>query len=306
MKLKLFLFAPLVLLVLAPSTLAEPVQNEDKINKCNQLIKDERSEEALKLALRLISQDKSNRDAMLCEARAQSAMGQYRDSISTLNSALNLAKQPLDRMITLTMLGNSYKNLEMYPEAKTQYESILSLAQTQKNTGFQRIALSLMGSIDYLKNEYNSALKSYLASLKYAANDNERADIYSRISEIYKSTKNLDSSIEYQIKALIAIAHYGDLEKQAEAGLTLGRLYAEAKQYKQAEQALNKVLNLSIDNEGPYFTVISYIEIIKVKLATNDYLEASKLIEKAKKVNQELGDNKLNKDIIELENKITP
>jgi tetratricopeptide (TPR) repeat protein len=243
---------------------------------------------------------------MLCEARAQSTMGQYRDSISTLNSALSLAKQPLDRMITLTMLGSSYKNLEMYPEAKAQYESILLLAQTNKNTGFQRIAHSLMGSIEYLKNDYDSALKSYLASLKYAANDNERADIYSRISEIYKSTKNLDASIEYQIKALIATAHYGDLEKQAEAGLTLGRLYAEAKQYKQAEKALNNVLNLSIDNDGPYFTVISYMEIIKVKLATNDNLEARKLIEKAKKVNQELGDIKLNKDIIELENKITP
>lgn len=304
MKLKLFLFAPFALLMLTTNTLAESIQNEDKINKCNQLIKDDKSEEALRLALRLISQEKSNRDAMLCEARAQSAMGQYRDSISTLNSALSLAKQPLDRMVTLTMLGNSYKNLEMYTEAKTQYESILSLAQTHKNMGFQRIAHSLIGSIDYLKNEYDSALKSYLASLKYAANDNERADIYSRISEIYKSTKNLDSSIEYQIKALIATAHYGDLEKQAEAGLTLGRLYAEAKQYKQAEQALNNVLNLSINNEGPYFTVISYMEIIKVKLATNDNLEARKLIEKAKKVNQELGDIKLNKDIIELEKKI--
>ena len=82
-------------------------------------------------------------------------------------------------------------------------------------------------------------------------------------------------------------------------------MYAEAKQYKQAEQALNNVLNLSIDNEGPYFTVISYMEIIKVKLATNDNLEAKKLIEKAKKVNQELGDIKLNKDLNELENKIT-
>ncbi len=306
MKLKLFLFAPFALLMLTTNTLAESIQNEDKINKCNQLIKDDKSEEALRLALRLISQEKSNREAMLCEARAQSAMGQYRDSISTLNSALSLAKQPLDRMVTLTMLGNSYKNLEMYTEAKTQYESILSLAQTHKNMGFQRIAHSLIGSIDYLKNEYDSALKSYLASLKYAANDNERADIYSRISEIYKSTKNLDSSIEYQIKALIATAHYGDLEKQAEAGLTLGRLYAEAKQYKQAEKALNNVLNLSIDNDGPYFTVISYMEIIKVKLATNDNFEARKLIEKAKKVNQELGDIKLNKDIIELENKITP
>jgi tetratricopeptide (TPR) repeat protein len=143
MKLKLFLFAPFVLLMLTTNTLAESIQNEDKINQCNQLIKDDKSEEALRLALRLISQEKSNREAMLCEARAQSAMGQYRDSISTLNSALSLAKQPLDRMVTLTMLGNSYKNLEMYPEAKTQYESILSLAQRHKNTGFQRIALSL-------------------------------------------------------------------------------------------------------------------------------------------------------------------
>lgn len=306
MKLKLFLLTPFALLILATNTFAESIQNQDKISQCNQLIKDEKSEEALKLALRLIAQEKTNREAMLCEARAQGAMGQYRDSISTLNSALNLAKQPLDRMITLTMLGNSYKNLEMYPEAKAQYENILLLAQTHKNTGFQRIALSLIGSVEYLKYEYDSALKSYLASLKYAANDNERADIYSRISEIYKSTKNLDASIEYQIKALIATGHYGDLEKQAEAGLTLGRLYAEAKQYKQAEQALYKVLNLSIDNEGPYFTVISYMEIIKVKLATNNSLEAKDLIEKAKKVCHELGDIKLNKDLIELENKITP
>ena len=286
--------------------MAEPIQNEDKISQCNQFIKDEKSEEALKLALRLITQDKNNREAMLCEARAQSAMGQYRDSIITLNSALTLTKQPLDRMVALTMLGNSYKNLEMYNEAKAQYENILSLAQTQKNTAFQRIALSLIGAVEYLRNEYDSALKNYLASLKYAANDNERADIYSHISEIYKTTKNLDASIEYQIKALIATAHYGDLEKQAEAGLTLGRLYADAKQYKQAEQAFNNALKLSIDNEGPYFTVISYIEIIKLKLAVNDNFGAKKLIEEAKKVNLELGDTKLNNVLIEIENKITP
>jgi len=286
--------------------MAEPIQNEDKISQCNQLIKDEKSEEALKLALRLITQDKNNREAMLCEARAQSAMGQYRDSIITLNSALTLTKQPLDRMVALTMLGNSYKNLEMYNEAKAQYENILSLAQTQKNTAFQRIALSLIGAVEYLRNEYDSALKSYLASLKYAANDNERADIYSHISEIYKTTKNLDASIEYQIKALIATAHYGDLEKQAEAGLTLGRLYADAKQYKQAEQAFNNVLKLSIDNEGPYFTVISYIEIIKLKLAVNDNFGAKKLFEEAKKINLELGDTKLNNVLMEIENKITP
>ena len=306
MKLKLCLFTPLALLILTTNLMAEPIQNECKISQCNQLIKDEKSEEALKLALRLIAQDKNNREAMLCEARAQSAMGQYRDSIITLNSALTLTKQPLDRMVALTMLGNSYKNLEMYNEAKAQYENILSLAQTQKNTAFQRIALSLIGAVEYLRNEYDSALKSYLASLKYAANDNERADIYSHISEIYKTTKNLDASIEYQIKALIATAHYGDLEKQAEAGLTLGRLYADAKQYKQAEQAFNNVLNLSIDNEGPYFTVISYIEIVKLKLAVNDNFGAKKLIEEAKKINLELGDTKLNNVLIEIENKITP
>jgi tetratricopeptide (TPR) repeat protein len=286
--------------------MADPIQNEGKISQCNQLIKDEKSEEALKLALRLIAQDKNNREAMLCEARAQSIMGQYRDSIITLNSALTLTKQPLDRMVALTMLGNSYKNLEMYNEAKAQYENILSLAQSQKNTAFQRIALSLIGAVEYLRNEYDGALKSYLASLKYAANDNERADIYSHISEIYKTTKNLDASIEYQIKALIATAHYGDLEKQAEAGLTLGRLYADAKQYKQAEQAFNNVLKLSIDNEGPYFTFMSYIEIIKLKLAVNDNFGAKKLIEEAKKVNLELGDTKLNNVLIEIENKITP
>ncbi len=306
MKLKLCLFTPLALLILTTNLMAEPIQNEGKISQCNQLIKDEKSEEALKLALRLIAQDKNNREAMLCEARAQSIMGQYSDSIITLNSALTLTKHPLDRMVALTMLGNSYKNLEMYNEAKAQYENILSLAQTQKNTAFQRIALSLIGAVEYLRNEYDSALKSYLASLKYAANDNERADIYSHISEIYKTTKNLDASIEYQIKALIATAHYGDLEKQAEAGLTLGRLYADAKQYKQAEQAFNNVLNLSIDNEGPYFTVISYIEIVKLKLAVNDNFGAKKLIEEAKKVNLELGDTKLNNVLIEIENKITP
>ncbi len=306
MKLKLYLFTPLVLLILTTNLMADPIQNEGKISQCNQLIKDEKSEEALKLALRLIAQDKNNREAMLCEARAQSIMGQYRDSIITLNSALTLTKQPLDRMVALTMLGNSYKNLEMYNEAKAQYENILSLAQSQKNTAFQRIALSLIGAVEYLRNEYDGALKSYLASLKYAANDNERADIYSHISEIYKTTKNLDASIEYQIKALIATAHYGDLEKQAEAGLTLGRLYADAKQYKQAEQAFNNVLKLSIDNEGPYFTFMSYIEIIKLKLAVNDNFGAKKLIEEAKKVNLELGDTKLNNVLIEIENKITP
>ncbi len=42
MKLKLFLLTPLALLILATNTLAEPIQIQDKINQCNQLIKDEK------------------------------------------------------------------------------------------------------------------------------------------------------------------------------------------------------------------------------------------------------------------------
>ena len=271
-----------------------------KIEMCQDLLKASNYNQALTLSNNLIKRNKSLRESYICKAKAEIGLNQNKEAINTLNQALKITKQALDKMVTLTLMGNAELTLALYVEAKSHFQTVFEIAEQQKDKGFQRIALSLLGATEFKQTNNAQAINHYLASLKLAANDNERADIYSHISEIYASQQQYDLAIEYQLKATIALKHYGDLERQVESELLLADLYVNAKQYQQAQSLLEKLLNFSLENQSPYFAAKSYLGLGRNSLANNQQSNAKKFLEEAKKQSKELNDDELNQEVIKL------
>lgn len=294
----------LVLLFNSPYLLAENAGLQQKISTCQEYIKTFNYIEALNLSKSLIKQNKNLREPYMCKAKAELGLNQNGEAIKSLELALGLSKQPLDKMVTLTMMGNASLNQELYGEAKNYFQSVLDIAENEKDKGFKRIALSLLGATEYKQKNNQLATDHYLASLKFAANDNERADIYSHLSEIYATQKMFDLAIEYQLKTTIALKHYGDIEKQVESDLLLADLYVNAKQYDQARNQFEKLIKFSLENNSPYYAAKSYLGLTRNALANNQLVEARKYLEEAKKQNAGINDEGLNQEIINMSNTI--
>lgn len=289
-----------VLLCLAfygQSSLADESDINKKIAECNQLIKNEMPEKALDFSSQLLKKNSKNRDVVLCKARAQLALDQFAEAVSTLTIVDQLSNSPSEHMMSLAMLGNAYKGAQQSAEAIASYEKSLAIAKSQMNKNFERIAYGLIGEAQTQNNQYDEAILSYQTALKLGLNDNERADSFEHIASIFNRQKKHNQAIEYQIKATLAYTHYGDLDAQANAGLELGLYYMDAGEYSPAEKALNKILKLAVDNGGAYWEAKSSLYLANLKIANNQRAEAKTFAERAQKLNVEVGDAMLAESI---------
>lgn len=271
-------------------TFADNAELNKKIADCNQLIKSGTPEKALDLSNQLFKKNPKNREVVLCKARAQMALNQFADAVPTLTTADQLSNSPNDHMMSLAMLGNAYKGTQQFKQAIASYQQGMDIAKTQKNKSFERITYGLVGEVQALNKQFDEAITSYQEGLKLALNDNERAEAFEHIADIYNQQQKHNLAIEYQLKATLAYTKYGDLDAQANAGLELGRIYMDAGEFEQAERSINKILKLAVDNGGAYWEVKSDLYLAKVKLANHQNNEAQKLLEAAQKLNKEVGD----------------
>lgn len=266
-----------------------------KISECNQMVRESKLQKALELSGQLIKQDKSSRGAQICKGKSELALDQYAQAIETFKIVNQLSSTAMDKMMAQALLGNAYKANKQVTEALASYKNALETAKSIKNQGLERVSHELVASALFLANNYDQAMSEYQVALKLAQNDGERADLYERLAECYEKQSDMDSAINYQIKASLAHTKYSDQDKQANAQLELGRLYFEAKLFDQSAVAIEKVVAMAKDN-SQYWESKSYLYLAKVKLATNKSYDAKSLLDAADKINQELKD----KDLAEL------
>jgi tetratricopeptide (TPR) repeat protein len=275
------------------------------IADCNQLVKNGTPEKALDSFAQMMKSNPKNREVVLCQARAQMALNQYPAATQTLKTINLLSSSAAEHMMALAMLGNAYKGNQQLKEAIESYQQSLVIARAEKNKSFERIANGLVGEAQMLNKQYDEAVASYQSSLKLGLNDNERADAFENIANIYNQQQKHDLAIEYQVKATLAYTHYGDLDAQANAGLELGRIYMDAGEFEQAEKSINKILKLAVDNGGAYWEVKSDLYLAKVKVANHQYNEAQKYLEAAQKLNQSVADTSLAEAIAAIKGQVS-
>lgn len=286
-------------LLLAISTMQVSAAEDiaGKLAECNQAISAGDASKALALAGQVLSKQANNRDALMCKGRAYGGTGKTNEALEALQAAEKLSQQPLDRIIALSLIGNVQKAAGQHDAAIQSYQRSLALSRSEKNVRFERINLNLIGETQVATKQLDSALENFQQGSKLAANDNERADNYARIADVYNKQARHDQAIEYQVKSVLMQERSGDPDSFAGATLELGRMYSDARDYANAEKYINKIIKLGKEQGGPYWEAMGYYYLARSKSSHGQQVEAKTLLAEAQKIGEEIGAQSLNEEI---------
>lgn len=232
-----------------------PVANaqNQKTAACYDALESGKAADALMHADKLLKADTKNREALLCKGRALAELKQYNEGLAALQAADQLSSQPADHVVALLLIGNVQKDAGKQAEALASYNQALDTAKGKNDKTLQRLALNIIGETQVEAGQTQEGLQSYLRGAELAANDNERGEDYGHIATAYSKLGNHQQAVEYQVKAMLMQERAGEPDEYANAGLELGRLYMTAKNYGQAENAINKVLKFAQENGSAYW-----------------------------------------------------
>lgn len=240
---------------------------DGEADACYQQLEQGKFSEALAQAEKALGADKNNREALLCKGRTHAELKQYNQSLDALRAADQLSSQTSDHVIALLLIGNVQKDAGQQAEAFASYQQALDIAREKQDKTLQRLAMNILGDAQAETGQVQQGLEHYLQAAGLAANDGERAENYTKIASAYAKLGNFGQAVEYQVKAMLMLERVGERDEYANAGLELGRLYMEAGNYSQAENAINKVLKFARDNGSAYWEAHSnyYLGLAKAK-----------------------------------------
>ena len=264
---------------------------------CNHAVEKGDSATALQLADKVLRSNKNDKEALICKGRALSLKGDTTNAISTFKLATTQATTPLDKTIIAILSGNAYKKNKQYDEAIASYQLAVTNAQADKNQQFERISLNLVGDSYFESQRYQEALDTYLAASKLVENDNDRGESFENIASTYHSMNKNDEALEYQIKAYFMNERVGTLDQYAHSSIELGRYYIINKNYKSAENILNKIIKFAKDQGGAYYEAQGSYLLAKVSVANGDTATAKTLVANAKAIAKNTNDQALDQEI---------
>lgn len=267
------------------------------ISACNQAVEKGDSATALQLANKVLNNNKKDKDALICLGRALSTKGDVEGAITAYKSATAQATAPLDKTIIAILSGNTYKAAKQYDEAIASYQVAITNAQVDKNQQFERISQNFIGSSYFESKRYQQALDIYTAASKLDENDNDRGESYENIASTYHAMGQEDLALEYQIKAYFMNEKSGTLDQYAHSSIELGRYYIINKNYKSAENILNKIVKFAKEQGGAYYEAQGSYLLAKINVINGDKVAAKALLDNAKTIAKSTNDRALEQEI---------
>lgn len=267
----------------------------EKSFACNAALDKGNISNAMSVSDEILKLEPNNRDGLLCKGRAlgaqsPGAQGKYDAALSALELAAKQSKPGFEEIITYLLIGNLHKQNNKNAEAIASYDKSLKVSEAEKNDKFKLINHNLMGEAYTQNNDLNAALASYLVGYKLAKNDNERADSFERLGITYSTLGQHDLAIEYQLRGMLMQQKSGTSDQYAEASLALGKVYASAKEYPQAEKTYNKLIRFAKDNGGAYYEAKASYGLAQVAAAKGDTSNAKAMMGDALKIAKNTGD----------------
>ena len=274
----------------------------EKAFACNAALDKGNIANAILVSDEILQLEPNNRDGLLCKGRALGAQspiaqGRYEAALSALEMAAKQSKPGFEEIITYLLIGNLHKQNNKNAEAIASYDKSLKVSEAEKNDKFKLINHNLMGEAHTQNNDLNAALASYLAGSKLTKNDNERADSFERLGITYSALGQHDLAIEYQLKGMLMQQKSGTLDQYADASLALGKVYANAKEYPQAEKTYAKLIQFAKDNGGAYYEAKASYGLAQVAAAKGDTSNARAMMGDALKTAKNIGDDGLATEI---------
>ena len=269
----------------------------EKVLACNTALDKGNISNALIISDDILQIEPNNRDGFLCKGRALGGQGKYEAALSALEMAAKQSKPGFEEIITNLLIGNLHKANNKNVEAIASYENSLRVSKAENNDKFQLINHNLMGEAHTNNGNLNAALASYLAGFKLTKNDNERADSFERLGLTYSALGQHDLAIEHQLKGMLMQQKSGTLDQYADASLALGKVYANAKEYPQAEKTYSKLIQFAKDNGGAYYEAKASYGLAEVAAAKGDTGTAKTIMGDALKIAKSIGDSGLATEI---------
>lgn len=264
---------------------------------CNQAFEKGDAAAALAQAGKILSVNKNDKDALICQGRTLAAKGDMSNALASFKLANAQSTDVFDKTISTLLLGNTYKSLKQYDAAISNYQQTILNAKAANNLSFERLSHNAIGEVYYEQNQLAPALPEYILGSKLAANDNERGESYEKIALTYHSMKQHDLALEYQIKAYLMNETAGTLDQFAHSSIELGRYYTIEKKYISAENVLDKIIKFAKEQGGAYVEAQGSYVLAKVKVATGDIPSAKALIGHAKLIAKNTNDKLLDEEI---------
>lgn len=270
---------------------------DSAMSACNQAVEKGDAATALSLSSKVLSKNKNDKDALICQGRALSAQGDLSGAVTSFKAAIDNSVDVFDKTVASILMGNAYKVARQYDQATASYQQSLAFAQADKNQKFERISQNLIGDAYFSDKKFEQALAAYTLANKLSANDNERGESFENIALMHHRLGQHDSALEYQIKAYLTHEKVGTLDQYAHSSIELGRYYTLTKNYLSAESTLNKIIKFAKEQGGAYYEAQGSYLLAKVKVATGDVESAKALVQNAKLIAKNANDNALEQEI---------
>lgn len=248
-------------------------------------------------ASKALKTNTSDREALICQGRTASDLGDLNLALTSFKEADKLSNHPLDKAVIALITGHTYKNAKQYDKSIASYQESLKQSDLAKHKPMARSSHIGIANVLFETAQYQAALDTYFVAHKLDANDNDRGQSYEKIAETYHLLKQDDLALEYQVKAYFMNEKVGTLDQFAHSSIELGRYYAVVKNYMRAETTLNKIIKFAREQGGAYYEAQGLYILAQVKAATGDMESAKTLISQARAIAKNANDADLDAEI---------
>ena len=267
-------------------------QAQDALQNCREALVRADFASAIKFG-----RDAGGFDGLMCTGRAQLAKNDFSGASATFAVLEKNLSDDFQKMVVYTFQARSANGLGNRTEALNLYEQGLALARKLNAPQAVMTNLNEIGQIYQTGKDFNAALKRYLEAYNFAGNDNERSKCNQLIANAYSVLGNHDKAIEHQLKSVILEERSGGLDQYLEARLGLAEFAMNAKDWARARKDLDGSLAVARENQSLLWEARILIKSAKLERLVGNRQQSDALIESARSIAQQIGDNNLIEDI---------
>jgi tetratricopeptide (TPR) repeat protein len=231
---------------------------------------------------------KGEAESLFHLGRVHVALGDYRESISNLKSALELFEVQNNKeaqVNTLSLLGTNNSYIGNFLQSVNDFEKSLAIAKDIGNDNLTAKILNNMGGSYYAMDNLKAAKNCYLKSLKLKEKINDIQGLgacYTNLAIISRELNNIEEASDYINKSINIKKNFTDTFKD-EASLafaknTLASLKSIEKNYSEALKIFEEVLDIYLKQNNLLLLSETYGSIAKVYLEMNDVVNALKAL----------------------------